>query len=81
MLNDSQAKANIKANVRFLLGEKGISQSRLAMETDETPMMISRVCNGEHVPNAATLARIAEVLHTSVDWILADHSSEVRKRA
>lgn len=81
MLNDEQAKRNIKANVKTLLAERGVNQARLAKEAEETPMMISRICKGEHVPNAATLARIAEVLRTSVDWILADHTKESRRTA
>ena len=76
VIDDIHAKQNIAANVRLLLRERDWSQARLARETGETTMMISHICKADHVANAATLARIAEVLRTSVDWLLADHTTE-----
>lgn len=81
VIDDNEAKANIAANVTFLLHERDWPQRKLASITRETRMMICRICRGEHLPNAATLARIAEALHTSVDWLLADHGNQGRKTA
>ena len=81
VIDDSEAKANIAANVTFLLDERKWTQKRLAQLTRETQMMICRICRGEHLPNAATLARIAEALCTSVDWLLSDHGNHGRKTA
>lgn len=81
VIDDQDAKANIAANVTFLLKERDWSQRKLATITHETRMMICRICRAEHLPNAATIARIAEALHTSVDWLLSDHGNQGRKTA
>lgn len=79
MLNDKEAIQNISANIRFLLRERNWTQTRLHEITSEPQMTISRIVNGKNMPGAGTLARIAEALATSVDWLLADHSKENRQ--
>lgn len=76
VVTDAEAKRNIAANVSRLLGVRGWSQKQLASATGETNMIISRIVRGVHVPNAATLARIAEALDTSTDILLDEPPKE-----
>lgn len=70
MITDEQAKKHISANLSRLLADKGISQTELARQTDESRMTIWRLCSGMHVPSAALLARIAEALETTLDALV-----------
>lgn len=70
VVTDDEAKRNIAANVARLLALRGWTQKQLADATGETNMIISRIMREKHVPNAATLARIAEALDTSTDILL-----------
>lgn len=81
VIEDREAIANIAQNVTSLLKEKSWSQGDLHRATGESRMTISRICNGQHMPFVATLARIAEALETSVDWLLANHSKGNRRTA
>lgn len=72
MISDEQAKENVAANVLFFLDDFKWSQSELARATGETQMKISNICRAKHLADGGTLARIAEVFHTSVDILLGD---------
>lgn len=69
MLTDEQAMANIAANVRRLRGERSLSW--LAREAGTYPINITRVENGENLPGAGLLARLAEALGTTTDALLS----------
>lgn len=81
MIDDQQAVTNIANNVRLLLRERSMTQSALAELTGEPMMNISRVVNAKNLAGVGTLARIAEALRTTVDWLLADHSQETLRSA
>ncbi len=72
MIDNTKAIANIAANVRRLLQDRGWPQSRLATVTGEHEMQISRIVRGRMLPNAATLARIAEAFDVSIDRLVAN---------
>lgn len=67
MITDNQAKDNIAANVKRLLAARDWDQKRLADETGESVMNISRVCRGENCARVGMMLRIAEALDTSVN--------------
>lgn len=70
MVNTTEARANIACNVRFFIRKRGITQSELARLSGENRMFISRVCNDKTLPNAASLARIAESLGVTSERLM-----------
>lgn len=70
MLTDAEAKSFLAANLVRLLRNRGISQNALAQLAGETPMRISTICRGTHIPDVACVARIAEALDVSIDALL-----------
>jgi transcriptional regulator with XRE-family HTH domain len=71
MLTDDDVRVNVAANLKRLLAEREISQSQLARLTGDTQANISHICAGRHVAGAAVLARIADALDTSIDFLVA----------
>ena len=72
----------IGARVRVMRELRGLSQGQLAYKAGTTPPQISRLENDERPKAwAATLARIAEALGTSLDYLVGltdDPGLEVR---
>lgn len=56
----------LKQQMRFV----GLTQKQVAAETGITEATLSRYLNGNRIPNALILARLAAVLGVSVDWLL-----------
>ena len=81
VLSDSEARRNISSNILRLLKERGISQAELARRAKEPAMNVSRVVKRINTPNAAMLARLAEVLEVSVDYLLGNHEKKSRHSA
>jgi transcriptional regulator with XRE-family HTH domain len=79
VITDLDAKNRIAENVARLLAERGMSQQKLADETGENKMMISRVVNKKHVPGIGLISRIAEAFGISIEELLADSSRLQRK--
>jgi transcriptional regulator with XRE-family HTH domain len=71
VLTDNEAKSAISANVKRLLGERGMSQAELARATEESTARLSQMIHGQKLPSAAFLARIAEALAVAADDLLA----------
>lgn len=71
MITPAEAKAFISANVKRLLAERDWPVIKLAELTGEPQNSIYRVVRGENEPGAVLLARIAEALNTSVDFLLS----------
>ncbi len=81
MLSDDDAKANISANVNAAMERAGITQTELARRTNESDARISLVRRGVHIPSSALLARIAEALSVTADWLLAaPHGEPIRTK-
>lgn len=72
MLTDEEVKANVAFNLRAILTERGISQSRLAELVNDKQPNVNNILHARHVPNLALVARIADVLKTSVDRLLSE---------
>lgn len=83
MISNEEAKVNIALNVRHLLATRQPpwSQAQLARATKENVMTISHVARGRHLPSAALLARIAEVLETTSEVLLSDPPERIREKS
>ncbi len=53
-----------------LMEEKDMSQIELANRVGTTNVTISRYLSGERIPRLEIVAKIAEVFHTSVDYLV-----------
>ena len=53
-----------------LMEEKDMSQIELASKIGTTNVTISRYLSGERIPRLEIVAKIAEVFHTSVDYLV-----------
>lgn len=76
-VTDDEALSNIGKNVRRLRGER--SMAWLANEVGTYSANISRLENAQDMPGAGLLSRIAIVLDTSVDELLAPPPKNNRK--
>ena len=81
MVTDTEAKDNVAENVSRLVGQLGISQAELGRRTGESPMRISLVIRGIHQPTAGFLARLAEALGVSADFLLNDPAENFPKKS
>lgn len=53
-----------------LLNSKGMTQKDLSIKTGITESAISHYVKGDRIPRGANLSKIAEVLDTTVDYLL-----------
>ncbi len=81
VITDDEARYNIGHNIRALLKTKSWSQGELARKSGESAMNVSRIINGVHIPNAAILARLAEALEVSTDYLITKHGRNSKKSA
>lgn len=68
----------IKARLKKLRSEKGLSQRELAVALNLSPSTIGMYETGQRVPDAETLNRIADLFNTSVDYLMG--RTDNRKR-
>ncbi|MDR1183328.1 MAG: helix-turn-helix domain-containing protein [Coriobacteriales bacterium] len=66
--------ATLGARMLEIMGLRKISQRELSQRTGLTEAAISRYVNDLREPRAVTLAKIAEVLETSPDYLLDLHT-------
>lgn len=78
--DDEQEKANLAANINAYLERLGWDQRRLARESGESEMTISRICRGKSMPLASALKRLANALGVSMDWLMSHHRAAARKK-
>lgn len=57
-------------DLKRVLKEKGMTQNELAKLSNVSTTAISRYCNGDRVPNADILCRMASALNVSVDVLI-----------
>lgn len=81
MINQSEAKERIAVNLQRAMDAVGMSQNRLAVESGEDPMTVSRVLRGITEPRVSTLARLAEVVGITMDQCLQPVSPASRKKS
>lgn len=60
----------IAENIKKAMQLNGLKQKELAEKTKLTEVAISRYINDERIPNANNLAKIANALHVSTDYLL-----------
>jgi transcriptional regulator with XRE-family HTH domain len=84
VISKDEALANIAANVTATLEKMGMTQGDVARAIQEkgedlqaTRMRVSRYATGKVMPDAVALARMAEALDVSTDYLL----STPKKRA
>lgn len=77
MITDDRAKRNIAVNVRRLLKIAAFTQRDLAVAVGESEMAVSYLIRGERMPGAAFLARVAEALGVSADYLMSDPPEHV----
>jgi len=70
MLKDKEAKRNIARYLVRVRLERNMSRYALAKAVDVATIQISRIENGEQMPGAGMLARIAEALGVTSDDLL-----------
>jgi len=78
---DDIIRANIKANLRRILADRGWSQLELSRRTGEKQSTINTICNGRHCPQFGVMSRIAEALDVSLDRLAASPSDEALSKA
>ncbi len=63
---------SLTTRLKVALSLKGWRRNRLAEETGLSANTITRVLNGKHEPTMDTLAKLAQALEVSIDWLLDD---------
>lgn len=81
MMSQSEAKERIAANLQRAMDAVGMSQNRLAIESGEDPMTVSRVIRGITEPRVSTLARMTEALGITIDECLEPVAPSSRKKS
>lgn len=81
MLDDNTVLDRLSANIAGFMALHHLSQRELARKTGETEMFISRILRQSHMPNVASMSRIAEALDVSVDQLLAEPPKKIPKSA
>lgn len=76
MLTDEDVKKNLSVNLRRLMRARGIRQTQIAETCGMTQPSVSRIVQGDYVPNVTTIARLAEALDTTVDFLLREFREE-----
>ena len=81
MITDETALANISANVCRLMASRipPWTQADLARASGENEMKISRIIRCEQMSGTASLARIAEALDTTMDFLLKSPRKNFQK--
>jgi len=77
VISDTEAKANLAANLNRMLKQRELRQAELARMIGEHQSLVSRISNGRNMPGGAVLARIAEALDVSIDRLLSPPPEEI----
>lgn len=78
-VSDEQTKLVIGDNLRRYRGD--ISYSQIARMSEATPIQISRIERGLHMPGVGLLTRIAEALGVTANDLLTPLEKKNKKRA
>jgi transcriptional regulator with XRE-family HTH domain len=67
-------------NLKLLLWRTGLRQNRLAQKLNMDETLLSRIVNGFRQPSDELKVRIAEVLHSDIEWLFeAAHDGEQQR--
>ena len=72
--------SNLSDRIKTAIEKSGMTQRAVAEKIGTTEQSVSRYVNGERTPRALTLAKLAEVLNTPVEWFLTgkeEHTKHV----
>ena len=69
-MTDPEILEVLASNVQQRLDVLGWSGLRLAHDSGEQKSKISRMLNRQNLIGVGSLTRIAQALHTTVDWLL-----------
>lgn len=61
---------DFSTRLRDIIESRGVTQAWLAEKTNTTEATISRYLKGVHKPNLEIVARIAQALNVSIDYIM-----------
>ena len=64
------AFANVGDRIISRLQELGMKQADLCKKTGLSTTAMSHYCTGKHIPDTASLYKIATVLKTSMEWLI-----------
>ena len=81
LLSEDRAKLNISENLRRLMKLHAMTQCKIAAKACISQSLVSKMCNGEILPNAATVRNVAEALGVTSDDLLDDPPSHGKKSA
>ena len=70
MRDKTRAKRNISRNISRLLEVRHWSVADLVRESGEPHQTVYRTARGESIPDAVTLANLADTLDTTIDKLL-----------
>ena len=62
--------ADFSTKLKDIIESRGVTQAWLAEKTGATEATISRYLSGVHKPNLEIVARIAQALNVSIDYIM-----------
>ena len=71
MITEDEVRANVSRNIARLLEERGRTPYWLMQQVNQTKSFY-KITRGECIPTLALAARIADVLETTVDALLAE---------
>lgn len=80
-MTDEQAKQRLAENVTRLLEEHAWKAADLARATGENEVRISSILNARNVASSAVVARIADALDVSIDYLFSPSREKSVKSA
>lgn len=66
-VSEKQLRLDFRRRLQILMNRKWVDQTELAKRINSTQPMISRYINGQSIPSAITLKKIADALGVSTD--------------
>jgi transcriptional regulator with XRE-family HTH domain len=73
VIDEDRLLRNISDNIVQLLKERNWSQAELARRTGQTGTEISRIINAKYLPNVGILAKVADALQVTLDFLAYSH--------
>lgn len=81
LLSEDRAKLNLSENLKRLMKLHGMTQCQIARSANISQPYVSKMMNGEVLPNAASVKNVAECLGVTSDDLLDDPPSTGKKSA
>lgn len=65
---------NIGKNIKKIRTERNIKQEYLAKKLNVSRPVISQYESGKTIPSLKTMIKLAEILQTTIDYLLTEHN-------